>query len=415
MILTWFFPLWLPKDKNVKNDEYFGIPKVGATINFYVINKNKVKKIVIGLATLLICATFASSVFAVEYGGFGGRPAYPRIDNPRTESIFVHTMEPGNIQDEGVLIVNNSAEQKTILVYAVDSTPSTGGAFACGQASSGKDDVGSWITLEKTEVTLDSGTNEIIPFTINVPQNASVGEHNGCIVMQEQKTQAKVGSGASLSFRTGLRVVVTIPGELKRKLEIVGFTVTPKKGNYLLHPLVENTGNVSIDANILVETRYFFGLKYFTIGGQYPILRDDTSDWNFELKKPFWGGWYRSHFFVEYDENSGASVGILSGKTLTRLDGSSVWFFSFPTPAGLAIEIMFFLLALFGGFLIILSQKRKKWIKENWLSYEVKAGEDINSLAKQFDVSWKLLVKVNKLKPPYACQMGEKIQVPPKK
>ena len=76
---------------------------------------------------------------------------------------------------------------------------------------------------------------------------------------------------------------------------------------------------------------------------------------------------------------------------------------------------MFFLLALFGGFLIILSQKRKKWIKENWLSYEVKAGEDINSLAKQFDVSWKLLVKVNKLKPPYACQMGEKIQVPPKK
>ena len=41
-----------------------------------------------------------ASSFAIEYGGFGGRPAYPRADNPRTESIFIHTLEPGAIQKE---------------------------------------------------------------------------------------------------------------------------------------------------------------------------------------------------------------------------------------------------------------------------------------------------------------------------
>jgi len=369
---------------------------------------------VISLA-ILTSVVFASSVFAIEYGGFGGRPAYPRADNPRTESIFVHTLEPGDIQKEGVLTVNNSAERKTILVYAVDSTPSTGGAFACAQASDARKDVGAWITLEKGEVTLEPGTNELVPFTIRVPQNASVGEHNGCIVMQEKKEPVKGQSGASLSFRTGLRVAITIPGELTRKLEIVGFTVTKKDdGGFLLHPLVKNLGNVSIDADARVITRYFFGLTHFIHGGQYPILRAETSDWNFELKKPFWGGWYRSSFAVEYDENPEAGVGIKSGKELTRLEGPSVWFFSFPTPAGLAIEVVVLLALASVGFLFWLSRKRKRWIKENWVSYEIKTGEDIKSLAERFDVSWKLIAKVNKLKPPYALKQGEKIKVPPR-
>ncbi len=379
-------------------------------------SSTKIKKRLAGIGVAILAMTlFAGNVFAIEYGGFGGRPAYPRADNPRTESIFVHTLEPGDVQKEGVLTVNNSAERKTMLVYAVDSTPSTGGAFACAQFSEAKKDVGAWITLEKSEVTLEPGTNELVPFTIAVPQNASVGEHNGCIVMQEKKEKAQAGSGASLSFRTGLRVAITIPGTLVRKLEIVGFTVTPEKDGYLLHPLVKNTGNVSIDADAKVITRYFFGLTHFTHGGQYPILRSETSDWNFELKKPFWGGWYRSSFVVEYDENPEAGVGVKSGKVLTRLEGPSVWFWSFPTPAALAIEIVILLALAFGGFLFWLSQKRKNWIKENWVSYEVKPGEDIKSLAERFDVSWKLLAKVNKLKPPYALKSGEKIKVPPAK
>lgn len=330
-------------------------------------------------ACILLLA--AAPVSAIEYGGFGGRPAYPRADNPRTESIFVHTLQPGDIQEEGVLTVNNTAGQKTMLVYAVDSTPSTGGAFACAQASDAKKDTGAWITLEKSEVTLEPGANELVPFTISIPQNAGVGEHNGCIVMQEKKEKAQAGSGASLSFRTGLRVAITIPGELTRKLELVGFTVTKGKDNsFLLHPQVKNTGNVSIDANARVITRYFFGLTYFTHGGQYPILRGETSDWNFELKKPFWGGWYRSSFIVEYDENPGAGVGVKSGKTLTRIEGTSVLFWSFPTPAALAIEIGILMALAIGGFFVLAFAKTQKVDKRKlgWLRSKIRRGHPVN-------------------------------------
>lgn len=232
--------------------------------------------------------------------------------------------------------------------------------------------------------------------------------------MQEKKEETNDKSGASLSFRTGLRVVITIPGDLTRNLEIVGFTVKPNnKGGFSLHPLVKNNGNVSIDANAQVTTRYFFGLKYITHGGQYPILRGETSDWNFELKKPFWGGLYVSTFTVEYDENQEAGIGIESGKKLTKLVGPSVWFFSFPTLPGLIIEIVVLLLILFAVFLLWLSKKRKRWIKDNWVDYSVKSGENIKSLADKFNVSWKLIAKVNKLEPPYALKTRQKIKVPP--
>ncbi len=55
----------------------------------------------------------------------------------------------------------------------------------------------------------------------------------------------------------------------------------------MLRPQVKNTGNVSIDADVSVVTRYFFGLKYAEQGGEYPVLRSETSDWNFDLKRPF--------------------------------------------------------------------------------------------------------------------------------
>ena len=52
----------------------------------------KVMRIVGISLPILIFAVFTTNVFAIEYGGFGGKPAYPRADNPRTESIFVHTL-----------------------------------------------------------------------------------------------------------------------------------------------------------------------------------------------------------------------------------------------------------------------------------------------------------------------------------
>lgn len=80
---------------------------------------------IIGTLAMVTLLSYTCSVFAIEYGGFGGRPAFPREDNARTESIFIHTLEPGITQKEGVKVVNNTQEKKTFIIYGSDSTPST--------------------------------------------------------------------------------------------------------------------------------------------------------------------------------------------------------------------------------------------------------------------------------------------------
>lgn len=367
-------------------------------------------------AACFMMVAAAPGASAIEYGGFGGRPAYPRADNPRTESIFIHTLEPGAVQEEGVTIINNKPDTRTLLVFAADAVRSSDGGFACGQMSEAKNGVGAWIELEETEVTLDSMTNKTIPFTIRVPENAGVGEHNGCILIQEKKTRNDTESGMSLSFRTGLRVAITIPGELVRKLEIAGFTkIRQEDGDILLHPSVKNLGNVSIDANVDITTKTFFGWKVAEHGGRQPILRGEMSEWNFTFNKPFWGGWYRSSLEVSYDEHEGAGVGVESGEGLTYLTGPSVWFFSFPKPLGLVIEIAILLAVILALRNIVQAKRKREWIRKSWVSYGVQGEDNINAIASRHGVSWKDLAKANGLKPPYALKSGDTIRVPPKK
>jgi len=363
---------------------------------------------------LLICF-WAIRAQAIEYGGFGGRPAYPQADNPRTESIFIHNLEPGAVKEDGVRIVNNTAEKKTFLVYATDSTPSTGGAFACKQLSEEKTGVGSWIDLEQSEVTLEPGTNRIVPFSIIVPNNASIGEHNGCILIQEKKEKVEGQAGMNLSVRTGLRVAITIPGEIERKLNILSLTVKKQADGFIITPRISNLGNVSIDTEVEVVTRSFLGGLIAKHGGQYPILRGDISEWNFELKKPFWGGWYKTNVTVQYNKVSSANLDSSDPQDLEKITGPDVWFFSKPTLPGLLIEIAILLALIALITLIWLAKKKRGWIQKNWLEYRPEAGEDLPALAKKFKTSWKKLAKVNKLKAPYTIKTGEKIKIPPLK
>src|SRR5215472_6786570 len=91
-------------------------------------------------ATLILLPSVAS---AVEYGGVGGRPAYPRADNARTQSIFIHQLQPGQQVSDGVRVYNNTNKKRTITIQAVDSVLASDGAFACAQQADPRVDVGS--------------------------------------------------------------------------------------------------------------------------------------------------------------------------------------------------------------------------------------------------------------------------------
>lgn len=368
----------------------------------------------------------------IQASGFGLRPANPIPENPRTESIFVHTINPGSFVEDGVRIINNNNEPKSLILYSRDSVRSSGGGFACMQLSETPVNVGEWIKFDLSkiseenaenikeggsnnsiDITIPASTEITIPFKIQIPNNASVGEHNGCILIQELKDKSD-SVGVSLSMRSGTRVAINVPGEIIRKLEMADFQIEKSGKSINLKPSVKNTGNVSIDATVSAEVRNFLGIKHEVFGGDFPVMRDEIYDFNFSLKKPFWGGVYFAKANFEYDEGTSASIGVSSGQKLETISSKKVWFFSFPTVLGLIAEIFILLVLLFVIAIWRLNKKKKAWIK-TWVDYTTGEGETLEHLSKKFRVHWEVLAEVNKIIPPYIIKENTTIKVPPKK
>ncbi|MBW6441699.1 LysM peptidoglycan-binding domain-containing protein [Patescibacteria group bacterium] len=368
------------------------------------------------ISILVSFILFSNILFsrAIEYSGFGGKPAFPREDNPRTESIFVHTVNPGEIVEEGVRVVNNTNETKTFVVYAADYTRSTDGGFACRQYSQDKNGVGSWINLETEEITVDSMSEETIPFEIAIPEDVEVGEHNGCILIQEKKPSSEA-AGISISIRTGLRVAITIPGEIIRKLSLSNILVIRKALDKInLNLSVKNTGNVSIDTDVRVGVYNLFGKEIITFGGQYPIFRNDEATYNYNVKSPTFGSIYKAKGVVTYDGNAGTEIGNEVYANPITIETRPVYFLVYPTLKGIAIILISVFALIFLLLKTFIRRKRKKWIMNNWVQYKAKRNDDINSLSEKYDVNWKILAKTNKLKEPYIIKSGDILKVPPK-
>jgi len=339
--------------------------------------------------------------FAIEYGGIGGRPANSRLEEPRSESIFIHQVDGGQNITEAVKVINNTGVEKTLMVYSADYTSSTDGGFACKQLSEPKIEVGSWIALEKSEVVLSPNTNEIVNFDIKIPEDVSPGEHNGCILIQEKVTN-KNDSGISLAMRTGMRVLLTVKGEITKILELLSFNVTKNPaGNYFLVPEVVNKGNSSVQSDVKVYVNNILNKQVIEFGGSYNVLKGETTRWNFEFIQPFWGGYYKATPVIKYISDSE-----------NVLEATPVWFFIPPTPKATLILVSAIvpLLLMFILRFIQLSILKKQ--RKNWVKYIVKKDESIGDIATKFNVRWTKLSKVNKLNPPYTLKEGDKLLVP---
>ena len=346
---------------------------------------------------------------AIDSYGVGAVPAKPNPDNPRAKSIFIYQLAPGKTAQDGIRVINNTDSRKTIAVYPVDSELSSDGAFACKQQVEEKKNVGSWIKLAKTEVVLAAHTEEVIPFTVAVPATADVGEQNGCIAIQDIRKNEATGNGIVLSFRSALRVAVMVPGDVKTALTIKEFKVDRQKDKILASPLLFNSGNVSVDAQLDVTVKGLFGDTKEKDGGRFPILRDTESRFNIELDKPFWGGWYKVGGAVSYRQLQTTQEETKLSKPMT-LPSRTV--FVAPQSKALAIELGILAVLLGGaGYAVwrVLSTRR---MRRKAFMYKVAEGDDIQSLATTYRTNWKTIAQLNRLKPPYHLAPGTTIKIP---
>lgn len=349
-------------------------------------------------------------VSALESSGVGALPANPRPDAPRSKSIFVHVAAQGSKLSDAVNVVNNTDKERRVSVYAVDSQASSDGAFACAQAADEKKAVGSWVTLEQTEVTVPAHDTVKVPFEIQIPEKADVGEQNGCIVVQDTSTDAKQQSGGVvLNFRSAIRIAITIPGDLHAKLSLLEVSQHQSAdGSAIVSPHYKNDGNISLDATIETSLVPLLGFGKSTKGGQFPALSHTEASFNFKHENLGWGGWYRRVVTTKYTPITTATV---KDQVRSLPERSDIVFIA-PTTDKLFIELLVFMLVGALAVYAIRYRANEKLLHSALSDYRIKKDDNIQTIAAAHAISWKKLAKLNQLKPPYTLKHGDTLRVP---
>jgi LysM repeat protein len=363
----------------------------------------------VGLASTLL---ILPSVGAVENSGVGGKPAFPRDDNPRSTSIFVHELKPGESIRDGVEVINNTDQPKTVEVYATDSLVASGGAFSCEQKADSLDFEGKWITLDKSVVELKPNGSEVVGFTIKVPESTSVGEHNACIAFSavEAPVESSV-NGVQLSFRSAIRVAITIPGEITKALTFESIESYLKGDKIIITEQVRNSGNVSLDTELKTDLLGVPFGSFGSTGGEFVVLPAQTVELNLEMKRPIWGGLYRIAATASYSDDTSLSLGETGG---TRNEVARSKYIILPptTP----IIILYLLIAGVSTTLLYTHNKKFKQLellKSSALSVSAKKQDTLESLATTYDTNWKEIDRLNNLKAPYTLEQGQLLLVVP--
>ncbi|MCW1930489.1 MAG: hypothetical protein KIH62_004200 [Candidatus Kerfeldbacteria bacterium] len=266
---------------------------------------------------LTFCGTQADA--AVTLGTVGIRPGVEDVEGV-TRDRLQYTIQPGGSISDVVDVVNNTDDVARVRMYSVDSTQSSDGTFAVEQASEQRDAIGAWITLAQNEVEIAPHSTMPISFSLIVPESISSEqrEYQGGIMLEHigQSTTTESG-GIQLSTRTGVRVYVTIPGDIQQSAQITRFSVGALPGDPRTLDVtisIRNTGNVTQDLTIVTESDMSSAWERLIAFQQFPartelrvqVLPGQTLTRHQTITRP-WAGVLNVQAHVIYETNTGAT------------------------------------------------------------------------------------------------------------
>ncbi len=154
---------------------------------------------------------------------FSIQPSFASPYDAHPRGYFVYN-NPDSKLNDSVYVTNDGSVRGTIHLYPTDASTSETSGTTLLDESSPRRDVGSWITLSQSEVTLDPGESQEVPFTVKVPKKVRPGQHGGGIVanlMQDQHRKI-VNPKDTINIRIrsliGLGVLINLPGKTSEQL-----------------------------------------------------------------------------------------------------------------------------------------------------------------------------------------------------
>lgn len=202
---------------------------------------------------------------AASNATFGIQPATAK--GPDNRDGFTYEATPGAMKVDYAAITNYTTAPVSLHVYATDAYNSQDGGFTVLPSTTKPRDVGLWIELAKQFLTIPGKTTVVMPFTLRVPANASVGDHAGGIMaaLTTMAYDAK-GNQVAIESRVGSRVALRVPGKLSGAVTVTAVSVSyhdpwnPFGSGYAtVSYTVNNTGDVRLSGTQSVRISSLIG------------------------------------------------------------------------------------------------------------------------------------------------------------
>lgn len=120
------------------------------------------------------------------------------------------TVEPGTPVRDAVVVRSSLDEPLDVHLYAADALPAVGGGFGFTGRTDAQEQVGIWLRLAQTRITLPPRGRVEVPYVVTVPSGTEGGEYVGAIVAEQISSSAD--SGVQSRTRFAMAVYLRVPG-----------------------------------------------------------------------------------------------------------------------------------------------------------------------------------------------------------
>jgi LysM repeat protein len=373
----------------------------------------KNKKIVAVLGLLFLFA-FPLSTRSMGANTIGLIPAYPDPKIYGSDIRFMYNLDLKQSKIDGFRVINNRDDTVVIKLYPVDASTTSEGTYSLLLEDDLRQDVGKWMHLAVNEIEIGPRTEKTVPFEIAIPENADTGDHFGGLIMEEINTNDTLtGTGIRVLTRIGTRVYETVPGEVRKNLNITrfdyGFAGSGVASFFkdfldinkrtLFYVGFKNGGNVKLSPKITLDVKNMFGGRTVHVenpDGGIVFPRGETNGSVIAWEGVPLLGRYTAKVTVNTAEPG------IEDQTRELV----IWAFPY--------KMAFLLILLI--IIIILLRLTKTYFseaaKEKYPIYKVKLGDNLVMLSEKFNLPWKKIARANYIGKPFEIKEGEKLFIP---
>lgn len=197
---------------------------------------------------------------------------------------FSYTVDPGGHIDDALVVSNRGTGPLALSVYAADGFTTAAGQLDLVTPATQSKALGVWVRPSVGQLMVQPGESVDVPFTMDVPGNATPGDYMGGVVTS--LVQAGQGSQINVDRRLAIRIKLRVGGELAPKMSIEDLRVSYSgaanplgKGDATLTYTIRNSGNAILTARQSASVSGPFGLlrvRADAIDDSQALLPGDT-------------------------------------------------------------------------------------------------------------------------------------------